>query len=351
MKKVLKIMGIILLIIILILVGFVIFLTTQEYKPNDVENIAIENSQNTTILDKNQISVLSLNTGYCGLDNNADFFMDGGKNVKSSDEEKVKQNLQEITSIIKDANADFTILQEVDQNAHRSYNIDQVTSYINQTNLSGSFALNYSCPFVPYPLPPIGKVNAGLLTLTQNQASYAQRISLPCPFSWPMRTANLKRCLLINHYPIANSDKELVIINLHLEAYDNDEGKEAQTKMLIEFIENEYNKGNYVIAGGDFNQTFEGGIEKYPILDENTWTPNVLENSILPEGWQFAYDLDTPSCRLLNKPYDADAQDNQYYIIDGFIISPNIELNSVEVLDYNFKSADHNPLYLNVTLK
>ena len=50
-------------------------------------------------------------------------------------------------------------------------------------------------------------------------------MQLPCPFSWPTRIANLKRCLLVERIPIADSDKELVLVNLHLEAYDDGEGK------------------------------------------------------------------------------------------------------------------------------
>ena len=57
--------------------------------------------------------------------------------------------------------------------------------------------------------------------------------------------------------PLEGTDKELVLINFHLEAYDSGEGKIAQSKMLAEKLESEYQQGNYVIAGGDFNQTFE----------------------------------------------------------------------------------------------
>lgn len=351
MKKALKIIGIIILIIVLLFGGLLIYLTTQEYKPNDIETIAVENAHDTIKLNKNNISVLSFNTGYAGLGNNADFFMDGGKNVKSTDKERMDQNMQDINSIIKSNNADFTILQEVDQNSHRTYDFNQVNSYIKQNNLSGSFALNYSCPFVPYPVPPIGKVNAGQLTLTPFAANNTKRYSLPCPFSWPIRTANLKRCLLVSHYPIENSDKELVIMNLHLEAYDDGEGKIAQTKMLLNLLEEEYAKGNYVIAGGDFNQTFPGGIDEYPMIDEKLWQPGTLDNSMLPDGWQYAYDLSTPSCRSLDKPYDINNKNNQYYTLDGFIVSPNIEISNVKVLDYNFKASDHNPVLLNATLK
>ena len=47
-----------------------------------------------------------------------------------------------------------------------------------------------------------------------------------------MSLFNLKRCLLIERLPIENSDKELVLINLHLEAYDEGEGKAKQTAIV-----------------------------------------------------------------------------------------------------------------------
>ena len=43
--------------------------------------------------------------------------------------------------------------------------------------------------------------------------------------------------------PIENSEKELVLINLHLEAYDDGEGKIAQTNMLKEIMKEKASKG------------------------------------------------------------------------------------------------------------
>ena len=40
----------------------------------------------------------------------------------------------------------------------------------------------------------------------------------------------------------------------------------------------------------------------------------------------------------------------QYYIIDGFIVSNNIGVNSLATQDYQFKSSNHNPVLMNVTL-
>ena len=46
------------------------------------------------------------------------------------------------------------------------------------------------------------------------------RIKLAESFSWPIKTCNLKRCMLETRIPIEGTDKELVLINFHLEAYD-----------------------------------------------------------------------------------------------------------------------------------
>lgn len=357
-KKALKWMGICLGAVVLVVAGLVAWLTVTEYKPAAAEDVEINRTgaPKTVFLSPgDSFTVLSQNTGYAGLGADSDFFMDGGKDVAPT-RDQVDANLMGLEKLFAQQKADVYFLQEVDTNSSRSNGMDQSRIYWVQliSNEKGSYssthALNYSCDFVPYPLPPIGKVHSGLQTLTRFHTDSAQRIALPCPFSWPVSAANLKRCLLVNRVPLDNSDKELVLVNLHLEAYDDGEGKAAQTKVLMDFLTAEYEKGNYVIAGGDFNQTFPGALDAFPIKDPSLWTPGVLEESILPEGWQFACDLSVPSCRLLNQPYDPDSRDTQFYVIDGFILSPNVTLDRVETLDQQFQYADHNPVLIQVTL-
>jgi hypothetical protein len=72
---------------------------------------------------------------------------------------------------------------------------------------------------------------------------------------------------------------------------------------------------------------------------------------MIPDGWSFAYDTSTPSCRLLNQAYNPDDKENtQYYVIDGFIVSPNVTVDSVKTLDEGFANSDHNPVLLKATL-
>ena len=351
MKRFLKVLLILVLAIVLAAVGLIGWLSIAEYKPEAVEELELSaRAENAPSLPQGEsVTVLSWNIGYAGLGSNADFFMDGGENVKSSDRARVESNLQDIREQLYGEGApDLILLQEVDVNSSRTYGIDQSACL---TAGNAAHALNYSCPFVPFPLPPIGKVNSGVFTTTDYAIDRAERISLPCPFSWPVSTANLKRCLLVSYLPIEGSDKQLVLVNLHLEAYDDGEGKIAQTRQLNEFIQSEYEKGNYVIAGGDFNQIFPGSLEVYPNTHPELWEPGVLTEDMLPEGWSYAYDLSVPSCRLLNQPYDpADTDNTQHYVIDGFILSPNVTLESVETLDQGFIASDHNPVLLRVAL-
>ena len=352
-KKLLKTVLIILGIILLCAAAFILWLSVTEFKPGDVSDVKIEANSEvsglTPFLDE-EFSVISWNIGYAGLGKDSDFFMDGGENVSSADQDTVNASLLGIyKTLYSDADpATVFMLQEVDQNSTRTYGKNEVDALgINNS----AYALNYSCKFVPYPVPPIGRVNSGLLTTTIYDIDSAERISLPCPFKWPVSVANLKRCLLVSYLPISGTDSKLVIVNLHLEAYDDGEGKIAQTKQLREFIQSEYEKGNYVIAGGDFNQIFPGGLDKYPNTHTENWEPGQISDDIMPEGWTLAYDLETPSCRLLNQPYDpTDTENTQYYVIDGFILSPNVELVSVKTLDEGFEYSDHNPVKIQVKL-
>ena len=353
MKTLLKIILNLLLIVVLAVFGLLSWLSYTEYMPAPIEAVEVGRpGEGGAVLTGEPMTVLSWNVGYAGLGKNEDFFMDGGKQSKPAESGVVYAYLDGIMKTIREQAPDLALLQEVDADSARTYKIDE-RPYLETDMDNTAFALNYSCPFVPVPWPPIGKVNSGLFTMTQDlKIDRAERISLPCPFTWPLRIANLKRCLLASYLPIEGSDRQLVLVNLHLEAYDDGAGKIAQTKQLRDFMEDEYAKGNYVIAGGDFNQVFPGSLAQYPNRHEKQWTPGVLDETLLPEGWTLAYDLSTPTCRLLNQPYDpADTAGTQHYVIDGLILSPNVELLAVETVDAGFANSDHNPVKALVELK
>ena len=197
----------------------------------------------------------------------------------------------------------------------------------------------------------MGKVQSGLLLMSRYTMTGSERISLPCPFSWPIRTCNLKRCLMVNRIPVADSDKELVVIDLHLEAYDSGEGKIAQTKALLGVLEEERAKGNYVIAGGDFNQCFSNTDRSaYPVFT-GMWQPGEIDAGDFGGDFSLLMHPSVPTCRSLDRPLTgADPEGFQFYMIDGFVVSANVRADSVETLDRGFVCTDHSPVRMTFTL-
>ena len=332
--------------------GLVGYLTVTEYNPAYAETAERGANNYKQKLNRTDLRILTFNTGYGGLDADADFFMDGGKSVNPASQEVVERNMIEIERILRDQDADLLLLQEVDTDSDRTFHLNQWLQYEHDLeDYETRYAMNFSCDYVPYPLKErIGEVHSGIATYSRFDIASATRYALPCPFSWPTRVANLKRCMLVTRIPIENrEEQELVVVNFHLEAYDDGEGKAAQSEQLLQFLQAEYEKGNYVIAGGDFNQTFPDTLEQYPIKSTSDWTPSILEE--LPDGWQYAYDSNVPTCRLLNQPYQPSSDETQYYVIDGFLVSPNVAVRSVETINEDFAYSDHNPVVLDITLQ
>ena len=222
MRSILKFLMTLILIAVIAAGGLLGWLTAVEFQPAPVEKAELVSSGvNSPVKTGEDLSLLCWNIGYGGLGKNEDFFMDGGKLSKPQDRNVALAYLDGIRGTIAEQASDLVILQEVDSDSSRTYGLDE-RSYLDQGMSSESYALNYSCPFVPVPWPPIGKVHSGLFTMTKGLAiDEANRVALPCPFSWPMRIANLKRCLLASYLPVEGSDKQLVLVNLHLEAYDS----------------------------------------------------------------------------------------------------------------------------------
>ena len=363
-KRVIK--GIIIFIaaVLLLVAGLLVFLTVTEYKPADVEPLKVKGTANETYSVGDSMSIMTWNIGYGALGDNADFFMDGGKMVKSADEERVQENMDGIMQTIEQTDPDIFLIQEIDRDSDRSYNLDELAMLRSKfKEYESSFGINYKTPFVPYPMPPLGKIVAGIATFSDSHAENVERIQLPVPFKWPVRPVNLKRCVTETHIPVYDPagprsegqkrfDKDLVIFNLHLEAYDSGAGKIAQTKMLAELLKEERAKGNYVIAGGDFNQIFSSADKDAYPPQPDKWLPGELDEEQFGDGWVFLMDEKTPSCRSLDQPLvGADLGSFQFYLIDGFIASDNIQIDDLKTMDLGFVNSDHNPVVLQFTLQ
>ncbi|MGL5756372.1 MAG: endonuclease/exonuclease/phosphatase family protein [Paraclostridium sp.] len=347
-KVILSIIG----VIAVIFGGYFLFMVATDYKPESEISIEIENNQSKKVEKEDEISITTLNTGYCGTDKDVDFFMDGGTMSRAVSEERVNEDLNGIIDYMKRSDSDIYFLQEVDKESTRSFNVNQYESYKNKFEDYGSmFAINYKVPWVPVPITkPHGKVLGGLTTMSKYHIDENTRYDLPGKENFLRQLADLDRCMMVSRTTVEDG-KELVLINAHLSAYDKGGKVRLQQLDFIEkFLNNEYKKGNYIVLGGDFNQQIPG--TSYSDFDTTQQKPAWLQDipkDFDPNGFRWAVDANTPTSRTMDIKYKKG--ENLLSIIDGFLVSDNIDVINVKGYNMDFKYTDHNPVTINFKLK
>jgi endonuclease/exonuclease/phosphatase family metal-dependent hydrolase len=327
---------------------FILVIALTDYKPE--KETVLTNMPQAAALNSDTIEILTWNTGYAGLDCNMDFFYDGGTKTRT-DKETTLKNLEAISSFIEDNSADFVFLQEVDRASTRSYKIDMLSAIAAKKNLYLAFyGINYNVLFVPVAITsPMGKVESGILTLSRYVPSQAVRYAYPAKYPWPKGLFLFDKCFIMCRYPLING-KELVLINTHNSAFDYD-GEMRREEMLVlkKFITTEYEKGNYVIAGGDWNQIPPiENAKKYLGIATEYYTPHKIYEDFMPQSWKWISD-GKPTNRFLDTPYIKG--ETKETLIDFFLISPNVEAIHTERIDKNYKHSDHNPVTGKFVLK
>lgn len=246
-----KAISLTLLAAVLILGGFLVYITLTDYKPQEITTLTVNNNPQQVLKQGESFSVTTFNIGYAGLDKGQDFFMDGGTKSRSSSREQTKTNLEAVASLMTTTDSDLFMLQEVDVDSSRSNGIDEVSFLSNKfADYSNVFATNYKVPWVPLPvLDPMGSVNSGLLTLSRFNSTSNIRYDLPGKETWPRQQFDLDRAFVESRFPVDNG-KELILVNLHLSAFDQGGTiRKQQLEYLSAYIKKENDKGNYLILG------------------------------------------------------------------------------------------------------
>jgi endonuclease/exonuclease/phosphatase family metal-dependent hydrolase len=339
----------VLLILALLTLGVLLLF---EWRPEALMNTPIFGKGARAGESPDELKIVTWNIGYCGLGKEADFFMDGGAQVRPPDQYLVENNLEDVRIYLEHKPADIILLQEVDSDASRTFGIDQVAMITDGLGQHAySRAINFKVPWIPYPIfDPIGKVESGLLSLSRFGFKSTRRHQLPGSYAWPVRVFHLKRCL--HELRIAAPDgKDWVIIHLHLSAFDaGGRLRKEQMAYLKKLILELEAAGHHVVVGGDWNQAFPGLSEQAfeHQAEIPTWFQK-MDPAWTPAGWQWAFDDSVPSLRATNKPY----QPGQNFVtsVDGFLISPEVKILSVATVERGFTHSDHHPVHLSLSLK
>jgi len=335
-----------LLIPVILFALFLLFFTVFEYRPKE-ETELFSSLAADTLSTGVSYSSLVWNIGYAGLGENMDFFYDGGENVRDT-KENVIRNVDAISRFLSSNDTvNFILLQEVDQSSKRSYYINQLHFFDSLlSDHDGFLGINYQVGFVPVPVhDPLGKVKSGIATFSAKPPLKVTRYSFDANYPWPKRLFMLKRCFLVTTFPVING-KELNVINIHNSAYDDGTLRANQLTLLNEYALDQYTKGNYILFGGDWNQSPDTFKPEY------NQPFDTINLSYLPSGflrdWRRIFCDTIPTNRRIKTPYTRGVTTTT--VIDYFIVSPNITVLQVNPQELNFKNSDHQPLIIRFTL-
>lgn len=354
MRRWVKILLSIILALVLLVGAYVAYVFIDYHRIGDMSLTPEDDAFAAELTAGERYTVVSYNIGFGAYEDDYGFFMDGGTESWAWSKERLTANVDTIAAFLAQQQADFYLLQEVDIDSTRSYHVDERQPiYQALTGRSHVFAQNYDSPFLMYPLTqPHGSSKSGLLTFSPAAITSANRVELPVENS-VMKLLDLDRCYSVSRIP-TNDSKELILYNLHLSAYTSD-GTIAteQLKLLLSDMQAEYEKGNWCVAGGDFNKDLLGDSAAYfgEADQAYSWAQPI------PEGTFDNYDISlvapldeaapVPSCRNADSAY----HEGQYVLtVDGFLVSKNVTVENADVIDTAFRWSDHNPVTMTFTL-
>jgi len=309
---------------------------------NGTNNIAKTAKTNT------EYSIVTYNVGFGAYTPDYSFFMDGGTSSWAKSKDSVIETIGGCINTLQDLDPDISLIEEIDVNATRSYHVPELDYFAKDLSYENYvFAVNYDSAFLFYPLTqPHGKTLAGIGTFSKFTITSAVRRSFPISESFS-KILDLDRCYSVARIPVENG-RDLVIYAVHMSAYGNsDEVREGQKVMLLQDMKEEVDKGNYVICGGDFNHDLvadDSGTEV------ESWA-YPFPRSYIPEGMHICLDDLTNEAKAALAPTCRSAETEmkpgmETFVLDGFIISDNVEQVSYETVDTGFKYSDHNPVRL-----
>lgn len=354
-KKILKISLCCVLCLIFVIVCYLGYMLISYTRIDDNLVLAVNDNPNgQTVKTDTKYTILTQNIGFGAYTPDFTFFMDGGESSIAESWESVINCTYNATKTLKSCNPDFLLIQEVDTDSDRSHHVNQRNRIVDEfVEFDSVFAINYHSPYIMWPLTqPIGTSNSGIMTLSKYQINSAKRRSLPVSRGIS-KFLDLDRCYSVCKI-LCENGKSLVIYNIHASAYGGSaEVRTAQLSMLFLDMKTEYENGNYVVCGGDFNHDFTGtsakNLNKPHLYASYDWAqpfPDVL----IPDGFTKCTNYqngERATCRNCDLPY---GENCFTIIVDGFIVSDNVLVNAVDNIQTDFSYSDHSPVILEFEL-
>jgi endonuclease/exonuclease/phosphatase family metal-dependent hydrolase len=324
------------LIFVILLLAFLFVVVLANYFQSSV--VVDERPGRSPRPPGSELSILTWNLGYAGLGKDADFIADGGTHLRSANKAQVEVNLAGIRQVLSGFDADLFLIQEVAGPGLLTRGVDVVGGL--RQELAGSRSA-YSADVKTKFLPPAWSLDHGIATFARVEARPTEIVPLP---EEPTRIAwILPRLYHAQVTRLMLGGQPFVVINIHLSAFDERANtRQLQVDAILGFAKAQFDAGAGVVIGGDWNLVLADTT--FPHTTEAKYLSWVhpFPMKALPAGWRIAADPTRPTVRTNERSYHAG--ENYTTIIDGFIVSPNVEVRSVATTSLGFEHSDHQPV-------
>lgn len=248
MRKFLKYFVNFLILLIVAAIVFFFWASSSNLDKNEYDVLIINEDLKETKNDS-IFSIVTYNIGYLsGMTNNLPV---------PKPKELFDKNLEKVLTETKKVNPDIIALQEIDYNAARSYNINQQNEIAKLGYKYTAQAVNWDETYLPFPYwPPtmhFGKVISGQSIISKFPLKDHQRIVLDRVANAPFYRDAFYLERLAQIVKVTLNEQEVVLINVHLEAFDKQTRSNQFEEVLTIF--NKYKEKYPTILLGDFNSS------------------------------------------------------------------------------------------------
>lgn len=331
--------------ILAILIGWFYFWGSE--KAYDVKNADIVTFENSQISESDTITIVTYNVGYLsGMTNN--LAVDRSKNL-------FEKNLSDFHKLMESISPNIVALQEVDFKSERSFLVNQFEEMGKSEFFKyGATAINWNKRYVPFPyLSPsthFGKILSGQAVLSSFPITKNDRYVLPQPIEASFIYKKFYLDRLAQYVTLDVLGKELTVVNVHLEAFDDDT-REVQAKHLIRKIKNELQGKPYILLG-DFNTVPLYTPDKKYVSDEDNDYVKEKTLKLLLDSLDIksAYP-DDYALKDLRSTYTFPTDDPQTKIDHIYYTPQFIEPIEQFTVQENALPSDHLPVVLRFRLK
>ncbi|MEQ9315263.1 MAG: endonuclease/exonuclease/phosphatase family protein [Henriciella sp.] len=332
-------------IIILAALAAYVFAVRAVTKGDDSVPADIVTAEPTGPANGETLNVMIWNLGYAGLGADSDFKADGGKMLQPPSKASVERNLAGIQDVLRAQDADVFLFQELARGGFLNRGVDVVAGVREALpNYSSQFTADVKTRLVPGGFSL--RNGMGIFWRIAAEAPQIVRLSEePEPIM-----GFIPRRYHVQVLEFEQGGVPWTLIDVHLSAFD--EGANTRMQQLGEVIalaQSYYDKGRAVAVGGDWNMRLTETDFPHTSDESALFWLHDFPKGELPEGWQLAFDPNTPTVRTNERPYELG--ENYRTIIDGLLVSPNVEVLNAEGIDLNFQITDHQPVRYTLGLK